>query len=241
MNDLIDAHELCIAAGVIRVIDGTVSLSNHLKSLEQGWMRRLAILDQLWLAEPPAWLSSLSFPQLLVMMPENDREVLEWTEADVIEREAFLLGMARKADAQRLADVGRVAEEYVMERYHSLLEANGGGSCERVSLISDQLGYDLVVSTLRGSIRVEVKAAAGVSLLRVFLSRNEAEVAGRTATWRMVFCVGVPPRDETRIAGHLVPSDLSGRLPLDPRGSSRWETCRLIVPTSRLRPELPLP
>jgi hypothetical protein len=241
ISDLIDAHELCLEAGILAVGNDSVCLSDDLASLEPDWRRRLAILDSFWTIDPPPWLSSGSVSQLLVLLPENDRAVLEWTEADVADREAFLLGMARKADPIRQIEVGNFAEELVVERYKDLLSMSGGGKCERVSLVSDQLGYDLLVTTVQGSIRVEVKAAAGLSLLRVFLSRNEAEVAARIATWRMVVCVGPPESGQMRIAGHLLPSDLDGRLPTDPESGGSWEECRLVLPTQVLHPELPLP
>jgi hypothetical protein len=240
ISDLFDAHELCVAAGVVQVFEGSVRLSDELKSMQVGWERRLAILDRLWSADPPAWLNSTAQSQLLVMMPEDDRAVLELTEADVATREAFLLGMARKVDAQRLAALGALAEAYVVAQYGELLESIGGGTCNQLSIISDQLGYDLSVTTSQGTIRVEVKAAAGVNVLRVFLTRHEVEVAQRIPTWRLVICRSILHSTEFRIAGHLMPGDLIGRLPVD-SDSGSWETCRLVLPTDLLRSELPLP
>jgi hypothetical protein len=173
-------------------------------------------------------------------MPEDDRAVLELTDADAANREAFLLGMARKVDMQRLAALGDMAEMYVVEQYRALLESKGGGLCERLSVISDQLGYDLSVTTPQGTIRVEVKAAAGVNLLRVFLTRHEADVASRLPTWRLVICRSVVHGTDLKIAGHLLPEDLNDRLTFDSDYGGTWESCRLILPADLLRSELPL-
>ena len=174
-------------------------------------------------------------------MPDFDRDAIVWTEAEAEDRDALLLNLGRKVDSRRLAEVGDAAEETVHSAYLEILTREEGGVCERVSRISDDLGYDLRIRTTRGLLRVEVKAAAGTQLLRFFLTRNEAEVARRTDTWCIVICAHTQQQGMT-IVGHLLLAQIEPYLPSDPilKGGS-WEVCRIIIPAHQVIAGLPLP
>ncbi len=241
MSHLIDAHEACRRAGVIEIGNGVVRLQTDIARARQPSERRLAILDRLWSLDPPPWLAAQSPEVLDASMPDVDRDALVWTEAESADRDALLMGLGRKVDPRRLQRIGNEAEEAVLSAYEDLLNSQGGGFCEQVSKISDDLGYDLRIQTPRGALRVEVKAAAGTQRLRFFLTRNEAEVARRVHNWRIVIC----SRGELQgmmIAGHLFPDQLQPYLPRDPvtRGGS-WEVCRIVIPAHELALGLPWP
>lgn len=241
VSHLIDAHEACRRAGVIEIGNGVVRLQTDIARARQPSERRLAILDRLWSLDPPPWLAAQSPEVLDASMPDVDRDALVWTEAESADRDALLMGLGRKVDPRRLQRIGNEAEEAVLSAYEDLLNSQGGGFCEQVSKISDDLGYDLRIQTPRGALRVEVKAAAGTQRLRFFLTRNEAEVARRVHNWRIVIC----SRGELQgmmIAGHLFPDQLQPYLPRDPvtRGGS-WEVCRIVIPAHELALGLPWP
>jgi hypothetical protein len=108
-----------------------------------------------------------------------------------------------------------------------------------VSLISDQLGYDVVSPDLVGhDARLEVKTTrqpAGADAW-IFLSRNEARAGSRDSRWRLVLC-SIAPGDAVTVIGSCAYPVIDAFLPED-SARGKWEACRLMLPTDALDPGL---
>ena len=163
---------------------------------------------------------------------------------DPDEREALLLAAARKVDAERRSEIGRLGELEVVraaqEKYRQLDCPNLISSIRHLSLISDELGYDIVApsATTGDKQRLEVKTCVSSRHLRVYISRAESDWAIQDPAWHLVVCTlddGGPPV----IVGSLQGSELHDRLPTDPnRNDHRWESASLRLSDSDLAPGL---
>jgi hypothetical protein len=113
----------------------------------------------------------------------------------------------------------------------------------RVSLTSDQLGYDVTAPRIGGSARLlEIKtttAALVGSTVAIHLSRGEARTGLRLPDGSLVVCaVENVDQCEARIIGWCEYDTIAGALPHDtPAG--RWEHARLELEVARLLPGLP--
>lgn len=165
---------------------------------------------------------------------------------DDVRREEMLLHLAQRFDAAARAEVGDAGERLVLEALRAELVQLGRPDLARdvcrVSLISDQLGYDIRAPRIDGSFRrVEVKATTldAPTTVQVFLSRCEAETAQRFPDWSLVACV---VEDCTNANGSLLgwwSSDtLVSRLPSDSPGG-HWEQVRLTLRVAEARPGIP--
>jgi hypothetical protein len=142
--------------------------------------------------------------------------------------------LANRVDPSTRSELGTLGERFVAEAARSQLRELGrtdlAVKVRHVSLISDQLGYDVVTPRVSGDVlRLEVKTTrrATSQQTRVFISRNEAKVALRDSAWRLVVC-----RDSGEgqfdFVGWCRGSALSALLPKDaPRG--RWESAVLTL------------
>ncbi len=173
-------------------------------------------------------------------VPDAARRLLEGLNPD--EREAALLAAARRADLEGHADAGERGEVLVVRSARAELEAAGrpdlAQQVQRVSLISDQLGYDVNAPTLDGRTRrFEVKTAGRV--LRVHLSRTEADVGVRDPAWALVVCSFTGHDDELAVAGWCRGDELLPLLPTDTHPRGRWADVILALPPGMLHPGLP--
>jgi hypothetical protein len=108
-----------------------------------------------------------------------------------------------------------------------------------VSLISDQLGYDVVSPTLAArDVRLEVKTSRRVTSpdASFFISRNEARAGAHDAQWRLVICQMLSD-ERLEVLGSCSHSVLGPLLPAD-TARSQWTTSDLRVPIDRLAPGL---
>lgn len=182
-------------------------------------------------------------------LPTDDPEATEETVTALIDdpdrREEVLLALGRRFDDALLREIGAIGEELVVAAARDELEALGhhilARQVRRVSLISDQLGYDVSAPRIAAGPRLlEVKATAGDRGL-VFLSRNEADTGQRFADWSLVLCtIGEVEARTGTITGWCQHSDLAVFLPADPPGG-RWESVSIEVSRLELRPGLPRP
>lgn len=111
----------------------------------------------------------------------------------------------------------------------------------RVSLLSDELGYDISAPRLVGDARLlEVKATTvDMDPIRIHLSRNEARVGDAYPHWSLVICTVTDVAVRTgKIAGWCHAASLEKRLPADGEGG-RWESAKLGVPLIDLMPNMP--
>ena len=112
----------------------------------------------------------------------------------------------------------------------------------RVSMPSDQLGYDVNAPRITGPPRLlEVKAAtsnAVHSSVTVHLSRNEADTGATFPDWALVVCV-VDNVDQRlgRIAGWCAANVLGDLLPHD-GAVGRWDQASVEISLQRLLPGL---
>ncbi|WP_420330070.1 DUF3883 domain-containing protein [Ornithinimicrobium murale] len=149
-------------------------------------------------------------------------------------------------DAAQLAERGAAGEEFVVElcrehlseRYRPDLAA----AVSRVSLRSDQLGYDVTSPDTTGHRhRIEVKTTSSASAGRVefFLSRNEAAVGVRDPGWSLV-AVGRNRDGSLQLIGWCSSVNLVPHLPRDVSRQGRWSSVRLSISITDFRPGLPL-
>lgn len=166
---------------------------------------------------------------------------------DPVHREELLLRHAQRFDAEARTEIGEAGERLVLAAARAELDAIGRSDLARevcrVSLISDQLGYDIRAPRVHGPPRrLEVKATTKLATpdtVRVFLSRNEAETARRIADWALVACL---IDDRASRSGSLLGwwpyGALAKRLPSDATGG-RWEQAQLTLRLADAHPGLP--
>jgi uncharacterized protein DUF3883 len=166
---------------------------------------------------------------------------------DPVRRDELLLRHARRFDAEQRTEIGDAGERLVLAAARAELDTMGRSDLARevcrVSLISDQLGYDIRAPRVYGPPRrLEVKATTklgGADTVRVFLSRNEAETARRIPDWALVACL-IEERASTSgsVLGWWSYDALADRLPSDAAGG-RWEQTQLTLPLADAHPGLP--
>lgn len=163
---------------------------------------------------------------------------------DTHQRQAFLLRMARKYDDSARVQLGLAAEQFIVSALQSRFAEAGrddlAAKVEHVSLISDQVGYDIYSPTISGgSCYVEAKAttlAPSDGCYRVHLSRTEWDIGCRAQEWRLVICLA--DGDTFNVAGHCPATDLAAHVPVDP-ATGRWTQAEVNVPLAALTPGLP--
>jgi hypothetical protein len=194
----------------------------------------------------PIWIGSATANGEVApeMIPDAAAAALGQAFPDPKEREQFLLAMGRRfsdADAKRTGDL---AEAYVTEACRTELADAGrddlAAIVRRVSLTSDQLGYDVTAPRLDGSSRrLEVKGTrAGGPHLLIVISLNEAKVAARDDNWFLVVC-RVATDDTVVVLGWTTNALLAPRMPLDQADRGGWLSAAVPIEESELIPGLP--
>jgi hypothetical protein len=177
-------------------------------------------------------------------IPDDMQHVLSSVVRDPEEREAMLLALANKFDSTGHSETGDLGERHVVTQCRAELTRLGRPdlvpAVRQVSLISDQLGYDVVTPDAAGSIlRLEVKTTRRPATRDVsfFLSRNEAQVAVRDAHWRLVAC----RIDEGGVVTTIGSCPGGSLTPIFPADSNRgrWTAASLVMAVADLVPGLP--
>ncbi len=207
------------------------------------------VLHELLLHEPPLWLYAAVVDDEVhwEAVPHADEDALRQLLADAARREALLLTLGRTLDAALLAEYGSRGEEYVVQACRRYLADDHerpdlAAQVHRVSLRSDELGYDVTSPDVAGHRhRIEVKTTGSASVGRVefFLSRNEATVGERDPAWSLV-AVRRDPDGTLEIVGWCRAVTLLPLLPRDLSTQGRWTSVRLSLSTSDFTPGLPL-
>jgi hypothetical protein len=205
-----------------------------------------ALLAEVLDAERPPWLrlSALADGSLATeLIPDETFGAIGSVFDSPERREAFLLARARKVEADRLAEIGRVGEEEVLRVAQEELVAAGrpdlAARCRHVSLISDELGYDVTAPTLGGRTRrLEVKAVGSTGdSAAIIMSRNEYETGAVDPDWALVI---VRVRGEERLVlGWLRADRLVRLVPVDRCSLGNWQAARVTLAIGDLLPGLP--
>jgi hypothetical protein len=178
--------------------------------------------------------------------PELDERAFGDLVPDALRREELLLQLARRHDDEYRAAIGAAGERVVVAQARAELEQLDrpalAREVRRVSLISDQLGYDVHAPRLQGPPRrLEVKATTSPAdaLIDIFISRNEAHAGESIEGWSLVVC-RVTDIDEADglILGWWSYSDLVKRLPRDVEGGE-WRQAKITLSVREARVGLP--
>jgi hypothetical protein len=204
----------------------------------------LALLLEL---EQPLWLSTAAADRQHVrseLLPDDVARALSGIIEDPEQREAFLLARARKVDADERQRIGDLGEAAVVDACREQLRAVGAitlaAEVQRVSAISDELGYDVVAPRRdRTARRMEVKTTrASGAIAPVFITRTEASVGTTDVAWSLVL-VRLSGDDAAEIVGWLGGQQIAPLLPIDRHTDAQWETALLRIGTGQLTAGIP--
>jgi hypothetical protein len=242
------ATSALVDAGLIARVDGRLVADRclHLVSANPFSQSEELLLAVLLDRNRPLWLTSAAgdgdhlAPELV---PSEAAFALSTVIPDPAKREAFLLNRARTIDSQQLHALGSAGEEAVFELCTYELMSLGSPELAtlvtRVSLISDELGYDVTAPCLSGGVRrMEVKATRSLgSTITVIITRNELETGQADPSWSLVIVrVG---HDASVVLGWTIASALEPLLPVDRDVRGRWQAARLRLTLDLLTPGLP--
>jgi hypothetical protein len=247
-DDLAGGCSLLAEARLLSLSDQIAAPAVDLKALlaqaEEEACREL--LYRLINERQPLWVVSATADGQVAkeMIPDSATAALEQSWPDPDEREQFLLAMGRRFADAAAKRTGELAEVYVTEACRLELTHAGRDALaalvRRVSLTSDQLGYDVTAPRLDGSLRrIEVKGTRtpGPALL-ITISLNEAKVAARDPNWFLVVC-RVATDDSVGVLGWTTSALLEPRLPVDRIDRGGWLSAAVPIRASELFPGLP--
>lgn len=151
------------------------------------------------------------------------------------------------ADLLLLSALGAAGEEHVVDacrnQLRELERPDLAEGVQRVSLISDALGYDVTAPKIVGqprALEVKTQLGAAANSVRFFLTRNEFEVGRRTPTWALVACTATEPTPAAcTVVGWCRADALRPYLPLDHHG--RWTEALVVLPSAVLSEGVPDP
>lgn len=247
--ELRSAEEALQAAGLAALRDGRIVPDGRLVQVcSLGERDACELLLALMLElEQPLWLRTAAGDGQHVraeLLPDGVENALATIIEDPQRREAFLLARARKVDADERQRIGELGEIAVVEACREQLTAVGAAALaadvQRVSAISDELGYDITAPRRDRSVRrMEVKTTrAGGSIAPVIVTRTEATVGRTDAAWMLVV-VRLADDDTAEIVGWLGGQQIAPLLPIDQHSDARWETAMLRLPVAHLTAGVP--
>jgi hypothetical protein len=164
------------------------------------------------------------------------------------QREALLLALSRRFEETRQREIGSAAERLVELAARTELEELGefelSRRVRRVSLLSDQLGYDIVAPSMSGrSRRFEVKGTAIPigDTFRFHISRNEADYGKQDPLWFMIAChISDLEAGQGEIIGWCSIEGIAEFLPIDATGG-KWASAEITLPRTALKARIPSP
>ncbi len=246
--DLERGRDLLIRSRLLSSREGNLRRSprlNILLGLPQAHAIGLALLALLD-AAPPTWAAVAIREDGISdeLIPDDDARALAEVWTDPLERERALIALGSRFDPRALEAAGEAAEIAVVMKCRRALERLNrpdlASTVQRVSEISDQLGYDVLSPTLSGdAMRLEVKSgSAQGDGVECIITRNEVSRGLADPTWALVFCHARSPRI-ARVLGWCDGAALRGRIPVDRSVEGRWMSARIRIDRSELRPGLP--
>lgn len=212
-------------------------------SLEEGCE---FLADRVLGARHPLWVSAATSGSGIApeFIPDDALRGLEELFPNLDRRESFLISLGRRFTADDRKRVGDLAEGCVVEASQQELAAAGredlAAQVTRVSVLSDQLGYDVTAPCMSGpSRRMEVKGTRSCgSTVVIYLSRGEARTALRDPNWFLVLC-RVARDESVELVGWTTAEKLADRLPTDPETGGAWQSTEIYLDTAGLVGGLP--
>ncbi|MGH3849062.1 MAG: protein NO VEIN domain-containing protein, partial [Pseudonocardiaceae bacterium] len=248
-RDLEAGHDLLERSQLLIVDDQTSTPTDALLSLRNlpDDVAIELLLQEVLASDPPLWIYAAVGEEEVRWenIPDDDTQALERVIDDPDRREAILLALGRVVDESRMRALGSAGEEVVVEACRAHLVGRGrqdlAAHVERVSLRSDQLGYDITSPDTGGKRhRLEVKAHQGMpGSFEFFLSRNEATVGRRDTSWALV-AVRKNLAGDLEVLGWCRASSIEGSLPTDGSPAGRWASVRISLSDAAFTPGLPL-
>ncbi len=247
-GELAAGFELLREAGLIVILARralpTVDLAALLAVSEDEACR--ALVGRLIAIRRPVWINAVIAGGIVAteLLPDQAAAALSQLFPDLRDREQFLLAMGRRFEDEDAKRIGDLAEVAVTEACRHELRAAGrddlAKQVRRVSLTSDQLGYDITAPRLdRPDRHLEVKGTRSTNPdLLIMISRNEATVASLDPNWFLVVCI-VYPDDRATVVGWATQTLLTARLPIDRAGRGGWRVAAVPVAQEELMPGLP--
>ncbi|MGH9117132.1 MAG: protein NO VEIN domain-containing protein [Acidimicrobiales bacterium] len=242
-QDLLERAKLVVVHG--QIVKPTDALL-RLRALPDDVAIEL-LLQELLASDPPLWIYAAVGEEGVRWenVPDDDTQALERVIDDPDRREAMLLALGRVVDESRMRALGSAGEEVVVAACRAHLIDRGrqdlAAHVERVSLRSDQLGYDITSPDTGGRRhRLEVKANQGMpGFFDFLLSRNEATVGRRDTSWALV-AVRKNLAGELEVVGWCRASSIEPSLPTDGSPAGRWASVRISLADNVFIPGLPL-
>jgi hypothetical protein len=238
--DLRLGQRLLIDLGLVDEHGGMLYPTTQLKRLVEGADDESAAALALWAAErsidpalPPASQAALA-------------GALDELVDDPARREQMLIALGRRFEDAYQRLLGEIGEELVVAAARAELQGLGypqlAAKVRRISLETDQAGYDITAPRIIGSARLlEVKATAAQASaeVSVHLSRNEFETGSRYSDWSLVICRITDVDSRTGdILGWSTPANLATTAPTDSE-HGRWESALITLEVESLLPGLP--
>lgn len=246
--DFLAGQRVLIELELIEFFEGSLAVHEQaltIAAMQDGAAVRL-LLELLLERKPPGWLRNVTATKRVreTLIPDRERSAVEEVVTDPNLRELILLEAGRRVNSQRLAELGEIGEEYVLERsrrqLHDLERPDLAEAVIRVSQISDQLGYDITAPDLRGADRrFEVKATKRAGWqAEVHLSRNEFEQGIHDPSWWLVV-VEIDAEDHPKLLGYCRADSVAAMIPTDQHEHGKWMTVRLQQIAALLQEGLP--
>ncbi|MCD1286059.1 hypothetical protein CV023_09470 [Brevibacterium sp. CCUG 69071] len=196
---------------------------------------RIALAISVVVGDAPSWMEDNVIDEAIGDPPIGVLELLRVLglhddRAPEVVRRAY-----GKVDLETRAAVGAAGESALAE----LLLKAGAEAVEQVSAYDDGAGFDLKVIADGDEHHLEVKSTKKRRSLKVFLSRNEYEVAIRDPSWKLV-TVGLT--DELKIADIATVrcSVVHQNVPIDTPPVARWASTQLLFSREHLTSGLKL-
>lgn len=238
--DLRLGQRLLIDIGLVEEHDGMLYPTRKLRQLVERADDDSAAALALWAAEQA--VDPALPPPSEATLPATLEELVD----DPARREQMLIALGRRFDAAHQRLLGDIGEELVLTAARAELHSLGypalAARVRRISLETDQAGYDITAPRIIGSSRLlEVKATTATTAaeISIHLSRNEFKTGIRYRDWSLVICrVTDVPASTGEIIGWSTAAALGSLTPTDTE-HGQWESALLTLDISSLLSGLP--
>jgi hypothetical protein len=233
---------------LIEVAGGVIKPSNELLEIARlpyGEALELLLITTVE-RQRPVWVyAACDGPELAIeAIPDLDWSIISDVIEDPDRREALLLGLGRKFDAEDAASIGADGEDFVVEQCRQALAALGrpdlAQGVRRISVVSDQLGYNVVTPTIgEYPWRIEVKTTrSNATVVRTVLTRNAVRVGIADRRWILLICFQSKTGNH-EVLGWCSASFLQSVLPKDVSRDGQWLSARVALDRASLNKGLP--